>query len=59
MPKPDDEEKMLTTTLRLPTEWHDYLRDRAHEERTSIAKLIRKALEEQFGLKEPPRECRA
>jgi predicted DNA-binding protein len=56
MPEPTDPKK-LTTTLRLPAEWHEALRDRAHQERRSIADLIREAIRERFGFKDPPPSC--
>jgi hypothetical protein len=41
-PPPDPEDKKLL--LRVPEEWHEYLRRRAFEERTPIAELVRRAL---------------
>lgn len=56
MPNPDEKKKQ-TTTLRLPADWHEELRERAHRERCSIADLIRDALRERFGFKDPPASC--
>ena len=40
----------------IPEEWHEWLRDRAHEERVSIAELVRRALSGQYDLRQPPPE---
>lgn len=55
MPRPKKPEKPepKTVILRVPEDWHDFLRDKAHEERTHIAELVRKALEATYGLKPP------
>jgi hypothetical protein len=37
----------------IPEDWHEWLRDRAHEERVSIAELVRRALSGQYNLKPP------
>lgn len=40
-------------TLRLPDEWHEALREKAHKERTTKTDLIKEALRQTYGFADP------
>lgn len=49
--KPKKEPKQVL--VRMPEEWHEWLRKKAFDDRTSIADLVRDAVKEKFELSDP------
>lgn len=54
MPRPTEKQDLKPTTIRLPRDWHEELRDRAFRERRHMSDLILDAVGEKYGLKRQP-----
>lgn len=53
MPKDRESKKdPKAVIIRVPEDWHEFLRTRAFNERSSITELIKEALREKYGLKD-------